>query len=851
MSGANNIAVHVVADTAQYNAAMTEAGAQAQKFGQTVNQAGAAQAAIAGERELAAQTRTTAQAWVQARMAMIGAQERANTVLRAGRKADVASASAALDELDARHDAFLAASRAYYEGLTEAQQASYAAQETAANKEIEAEYQRAAARLETTAAVSADTDAEDVNTAAITFNAQAQREASYAVGELATARYGRLETTMLSLGARTGILRSLMSPLGISILGASAAAIGLGVAAAEGAHRESELNDALLVTGNAAGLTTDQLRSMASTIAGGDITIGNAQDAILALAQSGKVSGQDFRDAAQAVVDFADLTGEKTTEAAAYVERLANATTSELIKANEQYHFLSVSQFKNIEDLRREGKTAEATKAIMEDFYGAMASREKEAVQQQGYLLRGIHGIERAFSDALHTAESIGVPDTVDQKIAKLKRHLGELQSGGAGGFASAAGYAVGPDYSKQEAAIEAQIGALERLKAKEEAVAKAKAAANHATDNAIAKAAATHAAGGGTNYGAEQHQEALKQVGQASQQAADQEISDDSRVLSSMQRVQNMSAESANRVLQIRVSAADQALNAAVSAGQMSAAQREAIETRLTNALYAQDMKRLQDELATAAQGTTAYQQVADQIEQLEAQHYQRLSALDAQYQQAKKRQEQQSLMDRRREIQSVESMENQMLSGLLSGRMTFAAEERRIFQQVAAAEIEAVMHSVTESLMLHQTASIKTLAIKAETGLASIESDAAQAAAGAYKAMVGIPYVGPIIAPAAAAVAFAAVGAYKAMVSFDVGAWNIPQDVTARVHAGEMILPRPYAEDARRNGFIGGAQGGGGGDTFHVHAMDPVSFQDFLSRNPEAMAAGMRSMARSGMRP
>ena len=40
----------------------------------------------------------------------------------------------------------------------------------------------------------------------------------------------------------------------------------------------------------------------------------------------------------------------------------------------------------------------------------------------------------------------------------------------------------------------------------------------------------------------------------------------------------------------------------------------------------------------------------------------------------------------------------------------------------------------------------------------------DAAAAARGAYKAIVGIPIVGPILAPVAAAAAFAAVEAFEA---------------------------------------------------------------------------------------
>lgn len=47
----------------------------------------------------------------------------------------------------------------------------------------------------------------------------------------------------------------------------------------------------------------------------------------------------------------------------------------------------------------------------------------------------------------------------------------------------------------------------------------------------------------------------------------------------------------------------------------------------------------------------------------------------------------------------------------------------------------------------------------------------------------------------------------------AFAQGAWEIPNDTPAIVHAGETILPKPFAEDFRA------AMSGGGGEEIHVH--------------------------------
>lgn len=79
--------------------------------------------------------------------------------------------------------------------------------------------------------------------------------------------------------------------------------------------------------------------------------------------------------------------------------------------------------------------------------------------------------------------------------------------------------------------------------------------------------------------------------------------------------------------------------------------------------------------------------------------------------------------------------------------------------------------------------------------------------------------PLLGPLAAVPAGA-AFAAVIA-KDVVGFEQGAFNIPQDMLAMIHAGEMVVPKPFAQEWRQNaGAIGGGNSSGG-DT-HIHNYD-----------------------------
>jgi hypothetical protein len=94
--------------------------------------------------------------------------------------------------------------------------------------------------------------------------------------------------------------------------------------------------------------------------------------------------------------------------------------------------------------------------------------------------------------------------------------------------------------------------------------------------------------------------------------------------------------------------------------------------------------------------------------------------------------------------------------------------------------------------------------IAIKRASNLKDVFMAAKTAAANAYSAMSGVPYVGPILGAAAAVAVFAAV---MALGSFKEGG-NVPEDMLAQVHKDEMVLPAAIADSVRA--MASGATGG-----------------------------------------
>jgi hypothetical protein len=350
----------------------------------------------------------------------------------------------------------------------------------------------------------------------------------------------------------------------------------------------------------------------------------------------------------------------------------------------------------------------------------------------------------------------------------------------------------------------------------------------------------------------------------------ASRTIADDGRILSALQanaerRVQiaqqvNSIQEGAARshaaaMLRIRI----QELKAEEAEGKISHAQELSEEQALYGQEYAAQLAAYQRELALEKNKPAEIARINAQIEALQDQHAARMAAIS-------EKAAQQQAQAFQRVVAPITSAFTTSINGIIMGTQTMQMAVGRMLDSILlkyldvaikstvqwiASEAQKTMATATGSATRLATVEAAHSAEKASASvlnLATIRADAAKAAAGAYSAVVGIPYVGPFLAPAAAATAYAAVGAYEGLASFDVGAWSIPHDGVGMLHAGEMVLPPPQSEVLR--GALAGRGAGVGGDTYHVHihANDAASFHDMLQRNPEALAAGVQNARRVG---
>lgn len=173
-------------------------------------------------------------------------------------------------------------------------------------------------------------------------------------------------------------------------------------------------------------------------------------------------------------------------------------------------------------------------------------------------------------------------------------------------------------------------------------------------------------------------------------------------------------------------------------------------------------------------------------------------------------------------------------------------------------AAQTGAVVAGETTKTMATSTGALARLAIKAGEAIKSIMMYAWEAMAGAFKAMVSIPYIGPVLAVAAGASALALVGGLAGKIKSARGGYDIPAGVNpvTQLHEEEMVLPKQHANTIRalgKNLTSDGGIGGGGGSSaqtfnnFTIQAWDSKDVRRFLEKHGRELAGGLKGYNRN----
>lgn len=176
---------------------------------------------------------------------------------------------------------------------------------------------------------------------------------------------------------------------------------------------------------------------------------------------------------------------------------------------------------------------------------------------------------------------------------------------------------------------------------------------------------------------------------------------------------------------------------------------------------------------------------------------------------------------------FQGITSSFNQSLIGMINGTETFSQAMKNLAMGILDTFVEMGLQMVEHWAEQKLEELVIGKATDGTAAISQITTAAAVAAANAFAATAAIPYIGPELAPAAAAAAEAEVMAFTAQVALATGTPNVPADMPAMIHKGEIVVPRTFSDGLRSGDLTLGKAGndnagGSGGDRHEHHHFD-----------------------------
>lgn len=225
-------------------------------------------------------------------------------------------------------------------------------------------------------------------------------------------------------------LVSAINPLTLAIAGVTAAIGATVIAAVQGAAETYEYEKAITLTGNSAGVTSDQLAGMARQISGISGTQRQAAAALAEITASGKFTADQIQLIGTTAVLMQNNVGQAISATVDDFKKLAEEPAEASAKLNVQYNYLTVAVYEQIAALEAQGDQAGATQLAMEALGEAMQSRSVEIAEKLGLIESAWKGITNVAAVAWDAMLGIGREETLDDQLAAIQRQRQVAQFG-------------------------------------------------------------------------------------------------------------------------------------------------------------------------------------------------------------------------------------------------------------------------------------------------------------------------------------------------------------------------------------------------------------------------------------
>lgn len=217
-----------------------------------------------------------------------------------------------------------------------------------------------------------------------------------------------------------GALMGLVNPYTLT----AAAIAAVAVAWVKGSAEGQNFREALILSGNAAGVTADSLIGLAHGL--GSITGSHARavQALNAVAASGKLSGSALRDVALIAAEWQRATGTEIDKTVEAFSKVGKDPVAAVVELNERYGILTGAIYAQVQALVEQGRAQEAVELVARQAASELTGRTAAQKANLGTLETAWNKLGAAAGWAWDKMLDIGRENSVDDKIRSAERDV-------------------------------------------------------------------------------------------------------------------------------------------------------------------------------------------------------------------------------------------------------------------------------------------------------------------------------------------------------------------------------------------------------------------------------------------
>lgn len=198
----------------------------------------------------------------------------------------------------------------------------------------------------------------------------------------------------------------------------------LGTAYYQGAKESEEFNRQLILTGNYAGKSSDQLQDLARKYADLGGGMDTASETIAKIVGTGAFSGEQIDGVTKGVLALQQATGQTAEQAINAYKKIFTDPITSAYELNKAYNYLSVAEFEYILQLEEQGKVAEASDLIAQKTAITFEERANKLVENLGYIDKAVIIAKSSWSSLWNMMKGIGRDDTLSEQLEAANKNV-------------------------------------------------------------------------------------------------------------------------------------------------------------------------------------------------------------------------------------------------------------------------------------------------------------------------------------------------------------------------------------------------------------------------------------------